>query len=76
MNETEYQLRINGAPVKWYSMFGQEPIRDFIATQSDNPKDRVDLVIVTKTSIVSSYAYGQFERHFKEHLEAMKPSSQ
>ena len=65
MNETNYQIRMNDTPVMWDSMFSQKVINDFIAIQRDNPEERVDVVQVSTLSIISSYEYGQFERHFK-----------
>jgi len=63
-SHTQYQIRINGAGVRFYNDMHKNMITEFAAIARDNPNDYVDIVSVRTEILVNQYSYHQLKRHF------------
>jgi hypothetical protein len=61
---TEYQIRINGHQVAWFSLYTKEIMDEYANVCRDNPKDYVDIVSVRTEILLNQGSYQIMKRHF------------
>ena len=62
---SDYELRINGAATRYYSVVCQNVINEFLEAVKDHPKSKVELVKVSVITSLGGYEGAQMEGHFK-----------
>lgn len=63
-SNTEYQIRIDGTPMRYYSTISPEFIADWLEVCAANPRCYVDIVSVRTEIIVNQGLYSLMGRHF------------
>jgi hypothetical protein len=63
-NKTEYQLRINGEPVKYFDSIGADEISEWLDHVESNPESYVDISLVRTEILFSPHRYFAMQRHF------------
>lgn len=62
---TVYQIRIDGKPVRYFTMIGQTEINDWLKICCDNPDCYVDIAIIRTEILLNQYNYALLEKHFE-----------
>jgi len=62
---SEYQIRIDGAPVYWPNQLDKEALDRYAAICEDNEGCYVDIVRVNTQILLSQFEYHQMKRHFE-----------
>lgn len=65
-DRSEYQIRIDGKPVRYYSILSPSMIDEFQEFCHLNKDCYVDICRVSHTIIVNQGCYHAFKRHFKD----------
>lgn len=63
---TEYQIRINGAPVAWYPYFDKYTLAEYAKVCNDNAGEYVDIVSVRTEILLNQGSYHQMKLHFSQ----------
>ena len=65
-NSTEYQLRINGKPIKYFDSLTAEEIGMWLKCVDENPEQFVDIALVRTEILFSPHRYYAIKKHFDE----------
>lgn len=63
-SNTEYQVRINGMPILWYSNIHKDLLLTYAQVCADHPNDYVDVVAVRTEILMNQHTYMQMKKHF------------
>lgn len=65
-NTTEYCLRINGKPIKYFDLIGADEIAEWLECADNNPESYVDLSLVRTEILFSPHRYYAMKKHFDQ----------
>lgn len=67
-NNLEYQIRINGKAVSYFTDLGADETGQWLKVVDDNPEDFVDLCVVRTEILFSPHRYFAMQRNFRKTL--------
>jgi hypothetical protein len=65
-SNSEYQIRIDGAVVRYLTMLTSDGINEYLELCKANPDKYVDIVVVRTEILFNQFNYAKMKKHFED----------